>query len=234
MGFKVSRLWNPPYLQVAFDTTSLDFVLRAVRELPQNDHLLIEAGTPLIKSYGVNVISKIREARPDAFIVADLKTLDTGNLEARMVADAAGDAAVVSALAPISTIAKFIDEAHKTGIYAVMDTLNCQDPVAVMKDLKKLGSLPDVVELHRAIDLEHTKPRWDCIDDIKKISPKTLVAVAGGVKLETVPDALKAKADILVVGRAITGSKDIRNTAEQIIAKIGNPEIDQFRVMTDF
>lgn len=234
MGFKVSRLWNPPYLQVAFDTTSLDFVLRAVRELPQNDHLLIEAGTPLIKSYGVNVISKIREARPDAFIVADLKTLDTGNLEARMVADAAGDAAVVSALAPISTIAKFIDEAHKTGIYAVMDTLNCQDPVAVMKELKKLGSLPDVVELHRAIDLEHTKPRWDCIDDIKKISPKTLVAVAGGVKLETVPDALKAKADILVVGRAITGSKDIRNTAEQIIAKIGNPEIDQFRVMTDF
>jgi len=88
MGFKVSRLWDAPYLQVAFDTTSLEFVLQAMKELPQNDHLLIEAGTPLIKRFGTDVITKIREVRPDAFIVADFKTLDTGNLEARMVADA--------------------------------------------------------------------------------------------------------------------------------------------------
>lgn len=234
MGFKVSRLWDPPYLQVAFDTTSLDFVLSAIQELPKNDHLLIEAGTPLIKRFGTDVISKIREVRPDAFIVADLKTLDTGNLEARMIADAAGDAVVVSALAPVSTIIKAIEEAHKTGIYAVLDTLNVPDPVPLIKELAEKDSLPDVVEIHRAIDLEHTEPRWDSIEEIKKISPRTLVAVAGGLKLETVPTALKQKADILVVGRAITGSKDIRTATEQIIAKIGNPEIDQFRVMTDF
>ena len=234
MGFKVSRLWNPPYLQVAFDTTSLDFVLRAVKQLPQNDHLLIEAGTPLIKRFGTDVISKIREVRPDAFIVADLKTLDTGNLEARMIADAAGDAVVISALAPVSTIVKAIEEAHKTGIYAIVDTLNQPNPVPLIEELVKNNAIPDVVELHRAIDLESTEPRWDCIDDIKRISPRTLVAVAGGVKLETIPTALKANADILVIGRAITGSKDIRGTAEQIIAKIGNPEIDQFRIMTDF
>lgn len=234
MGFKVSRLWNPPYLQVAFDTTSLDFVLRAVKELPQNDHLLIEAGTPLIKRFGTDVISKIREARPDAFIVADLKTLDTGNLEARMVADAAGDAVVVSALAPVQTIVKVIEEAHKTGIYAIVDTLNLADPVPLIKDLVSKGAIPDVVELHRGIDVESNEYAWGSIDAIKEASPRTFIAVAGGVKLETIPDALKAKADILVVGRAITGSKDIRGTAEQFIARIGNPEIDQFRIMTDF
>ncbi|WNY25661.1 bifunctional 5,6,7,8-tetrahydromethanopterin hydro-lyase/3-hexulose-6-phosphate synthase [Methanolapillus millepedarum] len=234
MGFKVSRLWNPPYLQVAFDTTSLDFVLSAVKQLPQNDHLLIEAGTPLIKRFGTDVISKIREARPDAFIVADLKTLDTGNLEARMVADAAGDAIVVSALAPIETIRKVIEEAHKTGIYAIVDTLNCADPVSVVEKLIALKAIPDVVELHRGIDIENTKPDWEKISAIKKISPKTFIAVAGGVKLENIPKALSDGADILVVGRAITGSKDIRGMAEQFIAKIGNPEIDQFRVMTDF
>ncbi|MDY0267442.1 MAG: bifunctional 5,6,7,8-tetrahydromethanopterin hydro-lyase/3-hexulose-6-phosphate synthase, partial [Methanimicrococcus sp.] len=232
MGFKVSRLFNPPYLQVAFDTTSLDFVLSAVKQLPQNDHLLIEAGTPLIKRFGTDVISKIREARPDAFIVADLKTLDTGNLEARMVADAAGDAAVVSALAPVATISKFIEEAHKTGIYAIVDTLNLDDPIPLLKELVARNTIPDIVELHRGIDVETTEYAWGSIDEIKKICPKTFIAVAGGVRLDTVPMALKAGADILVVGRAITGSKDLQTAAEQFIARIGNPEIDQFRIMT--
>lgn len=234
MGFKVSRLFNPPYLQVAFDTTSLEFVLNAVKELPQNDHLLIEAGTPLIKRFGTDVISKIREVRPDAFIVADLKTLDTGNLEARMVADAAGDAVVVSALAPVPTIVKAIQEAHKTGIYAIVDMLNVDNPVPLIKELVSLGAVPDVVELHRGIDVENSEHAWGSIDAIKEINPKIMIAVAGGVRLDTVPLALKAKADILVVGRAITGSKDIRGTTEQFIAKIGNPEVDQFRIMTDF
>ncbi len=231
MGFKVTRLWNPPYLQVAFDNPNLEFALGAISQIPKSDHVIIEAGTPLIKRYGVDVISKIREVRPDAFIVADLKTLDTGNLEARMVADAAGDAIVVSALAPINTINKLIEEAHKTGIYAVMDTLNQPDPISV---LKQLDVMPDVIELHRGIDIEGTEHAWGNIADIKKVAPKALVAVAGGVRLDKVPVALSQGADILVVGRAIAGARDIREAAEQFINALNKPEIDQFRVMTDF
>ena len=233
MGFKVTRLWDPPYLQVAFDNPNLEFVLSAISQIPNSDHVIIEAGTPLIKRYGMDVISKIREIKPDAFIVADLKTLDTGNLEARMVADAAGDAIVVSALAPISTIDKLIEEAHKTGIYAVMDTLNQYDPISVLKQLKVM---PDVIELHRGIDLEkeNTQHAWGNIEDIKKLAPKILVAVAGGVRLDKVPVALGQGADILVVGRAITNSKDVREVAEEFISALNKPEIDQFRVMTDF
>jgi bifunctional enzyme Fae/Hps len=231
MGFKVSRLWDPPYLQVALDNPNLEAVLNVVRQLPKSDHLILEAGTPLIKRYGVDVITKLREVKPDAFIVADLKTLDTGNLEARMVADATADAIVVSALAPVPTLEKAISEAHKTGIYAVMDTLNHPDPMDV---LEKLNELPDVVELHRAIDVEDTAYAWGSIEAIKELSPKILVAVAGGVRVHTIPDTLKAGADILVVGRAITNSKDIRQSAEQFVEGLNKPEIDQFRVMTDF
>lgn len=231
MGFKVTRLWDPPYLQVAFDNPDIQFVQSAISQIPKSDHVIIEAGTPLIKRYGMDVISKIREVRPDAFIVADLKTLDTGNLEARMVADAAGDAIVVSALAPINTIDKLIEEAHKTGIYAVMDTLNQQDPISVLKQLKVM---PDVIELHRGIDIEGTEHAWGNIAEIKKIAPKTLVAVAGGVRLDKVPVALGQGADILVVGRAITNAKDVREVAEQFINSLNKPEIDQFRIMTDF
>ncbi|MDD2440279.1 MAG: bifunctional 5,6,7,8-tetrahydromethanopterin hydro-lyase/3-hexulose-6-phosphate synthase [Methanosarcinaceae archaeon] len=231
MGFKVPRLWDAPYLQIAFDNPNLPFVLAAISQIPQNDHVIIEAGTPLIKRYGVDVISKIREVRPDAFIVADLKTLDTGNLEARMVADAAGDAVVVSALAPINTIKKLIEEAHKTGIYAVMDTLNQPDPISV---LKQLDEMPDIIELHRGIDIEDSEHLWGNISEIKAIAPKAFVAVAGGVRLDKVELALSQGADILVVGRAITGSKDIRDASEQFINKLNKPEIDQFRIMTDF
>ena len=231
MGFKVTRLWDPPYLQIAFDNPNLETALSAISQIPNSDHVIIEAGTPLIKRYGVDIISKIRQVRPDAFIVADLKTLDTGNLEARMVADAAGDAIVVSALAPINTIDKLIEEAHKTGIYAVMDTLNEHDPISVLNNLK---IMPDVIELHRGIDIESTEHAWGDIAEIKKVAPKALIAVAGGVRLDKVPVALNQGVDILVVGRAITNAKDVREVAEQFINSLNKPEIDQFRIMTDF
>lgn len=235
MGFKVSRLWDPPYLQVALDNPNIDQILGVIKSLPDSDHLILEAGTPLIKRYGTDVISKLREVAPNAFIVADLKTLDTGNLEARMVADATADAVVVSALAPTSTIDKVIEEAHKTGIYAVLDTLNLPDPMPL---LRKLKVLPDVVELHRAIDVEETEYQWGSIPEIKTLAEKqsknVLIAVAGGVRVDNIGEALGAGADILVVGRAITNAKDVYQTAEMFIEGLAKDETDQFRVMTDF
>jgi bifunctional enzyme Fae/Hps len=46
--------------------------------------------------------------------------------------------------------------------------------------------------------------------------------------------ALKAGADMVVVGRAITASKDVRFAAEEFLEQMSKEEIDQFRVMTDF
>jgi len=232
MGFKVQRLWDPPYLQVALDLVDMNKVTQVLTELPANDHLIIEAGTPLIKRFGLNVISDMRKIRPNAFIIADLKILDTGNLEARMAADASADAVVISGLAPVSTLEKAIIEAKKTGIYSIVDMLNVADPV---KLIAGLSVKPDIVELHRAIDAEETKHAWGNIAALKKAAGgKLLVATAGGIRAEVVKDALKSGADILVVGRAITASKDIRSAAEIFLENLNREEIDQFRVMTDF
>jgi len=232
MGFKVQRLWDPPYLQVALDIVDLGKLRSVLSSLPENDHLIIEAGTPLIKKFGLQVISEIRAVRPDAFIVADMKILDTGNLEARMAADASADAVVMSGLAPVSTIEKAIAEARKTGIYSVIDMLNVEDPVGLIATLKVR---PDIVELHRAIDAEHTSHAWGNIGDIKKAAGgKLLVATAGGIRVPVVKEALKTGADILVVGRAITASKDVRHAAEEFLEELDKEEIDQFRIMTDF
>jgi len=232
MGFKVQRLWDPPYLQVALDLVDMNKVFQVLSELPENDHLIIEAGTPLVKKFGLNVISEMRKVRPNAFIIADLKVLDTGNLEARMAADASADAVVISGLAPKSTLEKAIGEAKKTGIYSIVDMLNVPDPVKV---IESLSIKPDIVELHRAIDAEETKHAWGNIAALKKAAGgKLLVATAGGIRAEVVKDALKSGADILVVGRAITASKDIRSSAEIFLENLNREEIDQFRVMTDF
>jgi bifunctional enzyme Fae/Hps len=232
MGFKVQRLWDPPYLQVALDLVDMNKVTQVLTELPSNDHLIIEAGTPLIKRFGLNVISEMRKIRPNAFIIADLKILDTGNLEARMAADASADAVVISGLAPVSTLEKAISEAKKTGIYSIVDMLNVADPV---KLISGLSVKPDIVELHRAIDAEETKHAWGNIAALKKAAGgKLLVATAGGIRADVVKDALKSGADILVVGRAITASKDIRSAAEIFLENLNKEEIDQFRVMTDF
>jgi bifunctional enzyme Fae/Hps len=232
MGFKVPRLWDPPYLQVALDIVDLGKLRSVLSSLPENDHLIIEAGTPLIKKFGLNVISEIRAVKPNAFIVADMKILDTGNLEARMAADSSADAVVMSGLAPASTIEKAITEARKTGIYSVIDMLNVEDPVGLIASLKVK---PDIVELHRAIDAEHTSHAWGNIGDLKKAAGgKLLVATAGGIRVPVVKEALKTGADILVVGRAITASKDVRHAAEEFLEQLNKEEIDQFRIMTDF
>jgi len=232
MGFKVTRLWDPPYLQVAMDLVDMGKVAEVLKCVPQNDHVIIEAGTPLIKKFGLSVIGEIRKLRPNAFIIADMKILDTGNLEARMAADATADAVVVSGLAPNSTIEKAISEARKVGIYSIVDMLNVQSPAKLIASLKVK---PDIVELHRAIDVEETAHAWGDIPAIKKAAGgKLLVATAGGIRVDVVKDALKSGADILVVGRAITASKDIGHAADEFIEKLNRDEIDQFRVMTDF
>ncbi len=232
MGFKISKLWDPPYLQVALDTPSMELTKKVLESLPESDHLILEAGTPLIKRYGLDIIKKMREIRRDAFIVADLKTLDVGNLEARMAADATADALVVSGLAPTATIEKVITEAKKTGIYSVIDMLNVGDPKSL---LEQLTTMPDVVELHRGIDVEskEMKHAWGDIKDIKSLSDKMLVAVAGGIMADNAKEAIKSGADILIIGRAITKAKDIEGIARRFL-KLMKEEIDQFRVMTDF
>jgi bifunctional enzyme Fae/Hps len=234
LGMKVTKLWDPPYLQVALDIPKWEHMGRVVKELPRNDHLIIEAGTPLIKRYGVDIVGKIKEIKPDTFVVADLKTLDTGNLEVRMVADSGADAVVISGLAPLRTMEKAIEEAKKTGIYASLDMLNVDNPIEVLSELTVGGLMPDVVELHRAIDVElEEKHAWGNIAELKRIGGKILVAVAGGIREDNAPEAISGGADIIIVGRGITNSSDVEGVSRRFL-RLLKEEIDQYRVMTDF
>ena len=232
MGFKVPRLWRPPYLQIALDIPKLERVKKIIKELPESDRIILEVGTPLLKKYGVNVIRELREVAKDMFIVADLKTLDVGKVEVDLAFEETADAVVVAGLATSETIDKFIKEAKRLGVYAIMDLMNVGNPVNKLKSLEKL---PDVAILHRAIDAEKTgKTRWEIIKEMRKVfqSQKFLIAVAGGITPETAPEALRNGADIIIVGRYITQSKDVERATREFLKSTREmtEDIDLFRV----
>ena len=151
MGFKVPRLWRPPYLQISMDAPELEKTKKILAQLPGSDRIIIEAGTPLIKRYGTKVISDLRTVAKDSFMVADLKTLDVGKVEVDIAFEDTADAVVAAGLAPPETLDAFTHEAKRLGIYAVIDMLNVDDPCGKLTQLKEF---PDVVILHRGIDQE--------------------------------------------------------------------------------
>ncbi|WP_423792063.1 bifunctional 5,6,7,8-tetrahydromethanopterin hydro-lyase/3-hexulose-6-phosphate synthase [Methanocaldococcus indicus] len=220
VGFRDCKLENTPYLQIALDVPTMEDLEFILNSLPNSDHLILEAGTPLIKRFGLEVIEEIRNYF-DGFIVADLKTLDTGRVEVRLAFEHTANAVVISGLAPKETILKAIDECEKCGLISYLDMLNVDNPKKLYNSLEKK---PDVVVLHRGIDEEKNKK----IDNIKF---DCLTAIAGGVRLEDI-DKLIEIYDIVVVGRAITKSKDPGRVVRYILNKMGY-DIDTYRLYFD-
>ena len=237
MGFKVPRLWRPPYLQIALDAPNLEGAKKVLEQLPGSDRIIIEVGTPLIKRYGTRVINELRQTAKakDKFVIADLKTLDVGKVEVDIAYEDTADAVVAAGLAPPETLDATVSEARRMGIYAVIDMLNVED---VMAKLKSIKDLPDIVILHRGIDQE--SGRTCGLERIKMIrdafpNRKLLIAVAGGIVPETAKEALELGADILIVGRYVTQSRDIVRAVRDFLelTPAMREDIDLYRVHTE-
>lgn len=195
------------YLQIAFNR-SLFEVRSMINKLPASDRIIIEAGTPFIKRYGMSGISSIKswwnlKNSGNPYIVADLKTMDRGLTEVSQAATAGASAATCLGLAPIETIDEFIKECEKVGIDSMIDMMNVQFPFEVLQKLKKM---PNIVVLHRGVD-ENVKNREKTIplDQIRRIKGaynNVLISVAGG---ETTRDVMRTffnDSDIAVVWRS--------------------------------
>jgi bifunctional enzyme Fae/Hps len=235
MGFKVPRLWRPPYLQIALDAPSLEGAKKVIEQLPGSDRIILEVGTPLIKRYGTRGINELRQIARDKFIIADLKTLDVGKVEVDIAYEDTADAVVAAGLAPPETLDATIQEAKRLGIYAVIDMLNVED---VLSKLKSIKEFPDIVILHRGIDQETGRSSGlERIKIIRQAFPnkKFLIAVAGGIVPETAKEALDQGADILIVGRYVTQSKDIERSVRDFLELTPSmrEDVDLYRVHTE-
>lgn len=238
------------YLQVALNGT-LDDAYRVINSLPLSDRILIEAGTPLIKKYGMSsithlkswwqgrlsgeeqvfssIINQLRNAEvnksfsfsansvsdapppspsasiptlsrsTDAYIVADLKTMDRAVTETTEVKMAGASAAVVLGIAPLETINAFIDSCQKLAMDSMIDMMNCDQPYKILRRLK---NLPDVVILHRGVDEEsYSRDKSLPYHNIVKVkgSFNIILSMAGGDTSREVQRAVFNGADIVVV-----------------------------------
>lgn len=193
------------YLQIALNST-LSEAFNIIDKLPPSDRILIEAGTPLIKQYGIGVVADLRkqwgrqvESFVNPYIVADLKTMDRGETEVKLAYFAGASAVISLGQAPLETINIFIESCKKYGLDSMVDMMNIDQPVKILRKLKKL---PDVVILHRGVDEEvfnKAKPVPYIQINKTRASYSTLISIAGGDTIREVQRAIFNDANIVIV-----------------------------------
>lgn len=201
-------------LQVALDFIDLSRAITLAGEALSGGCDWLEAGTPLIKSEGLNCIRELRAKFPKTKIVADMKIMDTGRLEVEIAAKAGANVVAVLGCAHDETIKECVDAGRNYGAQVIVDLLEVKDLVSRAKKVESLGA--DYVSLHIPID-EQMKGEIS-FENVRKVNKevKIPVAVAGGINSENAMDAVKAGASIIIVGGAITKSMDARKAAADI------------------
>lgn len=192
-------------LQVAIDLLTTEAALElAGKVAPYVD--IIELGTPLIKAEGLSVVTAMKKAFPNKLIFADMKTADTGALEAEIAFKAGADLVTVMGTVDDATIKGAVEAAKKYGKKVVVDTIGVKDRVKRAQEVISFGVA--FVELHAGLD-EQALPGYSVqtlINEGKQA--KVPFSIAGGVNIDTIKDVVAAGAEVAVAGGAIYGATD--------------------------
>ena len=248
------------YLQIALNST-LEEAKLIISQIPLDKRIILEVGTPLIKTYGLKAIKMIRkwweerifntavqveveneiekwtkilteisvkkaeikqkEITFTPYIVADLKCMDRGAREVEIAKEGGANGAVVLGQAPVETINAFIDRCEKLGLDSMIDMINVEYSLEILRKLKKL---PNVIILHRGVDEEAFNPESEVpYHEIHRIKENydILVAVAGGDTIQEVQRAIFNDADIVVVWKSFYQSTaQTAKLAEEFLKEI--------------
>src|SRR5678815_478334 len=128
-----------PIVQISLDVTEIDEAVSTAEMALRAGVDWLEAGTPLIIAHGMLGVRKLRERFPSTPIVADLKTMDGGWLEAELMAKAGATHVVVMARAHVETIKVCVKAGKDYNIKIMGDNLGCPDMVAGAKMLEDHG-----------------------------------------------------------------------------------------------
>ena len=158
----------------------------------------------------------------EPYIVADLKCMDLGKREAEIAASAGASAATCLGMAPIETIDEFIESCNELGIDSMVDMMNIENPILI---LRKLKNPPNIVILHRGVDeTKKNKEKqipWYQVQQVKGNYNNILIAVAGGDKIKEVRSAVFNGADIVVLWEAFYRSTEkTAELAEEFLKEI--------------
>jgi len=203
-----------PVLQLALDFVDLPRALQVAEEAVAGGADWLEAGTPLIKSEGLQAVRDLKSRWPDLTVVADMKTMDAGRAEVEYAAKAGAQIVGILGAASDATIRECIEAARNYGAEIIVDMVQVDDVVARARAVEEMGA--SYIGIHVAIDEQmQGKTPWETLQEVVK-AVTIPVAVAGGINSETAALAVKAGASIVVIGGAITKAGDATGATQAI------------------
>ncbi len=194
-----------PLLQVALDFTDLKQALHVASITIDAGAHIMELGTPLIKSYGLQALVALKELIRDRLIVADLKTIDAIELEFIPFAKHGVHAVTLLSFIDEDVIGDAISLCRELGIDLIVDLIHQQNPIEKALRLADLGV--NIVNIHIGVDVQRKRniSVRQLLKEVEEIADTgIIVAVAGGIKPKDVRLFVEHGAKIIVIGSAIT------------------------------
>lgn len=207
-----------PIVQISLDVVKIDEALSTAQMALRAGVDWLEAGTPLIIAEGMHGVRALRERFPNTPIVADLKTMDGGYLEAELMAKAGANYIVVMARAHEETIKCVVKAGRDLGVKIMGDNLACPDMVAGAKQLEDFGC--DYVIHHIGFDERRGiaamgRRMPSPLDQLREVvkAVKVPVQAVGGLSIEQAVRTPEYGAPLVVLGAPLTIDADAFKTA---------------------
>ncbi len=212
-----------PLVQIALDFVNLNRALKVAEAATAGGADWLEAGTPLIKSEGLDCLRALRKKFPQKTVVADMKIMDVGRIESESAFKAGANVVCVLGVADDSTVRECVEAAKNYGGRVMVDLLGVSDPTRRAKEVEKMGI--DYIGMHTSID-EQMRGK-DPFSQLREVSRKVSVpvAVAGGINSETAAKAIDAGASVVIVGGAVIKAKDPREATRVIKEAIKDKKV---------
>ncbi len=201
-------------LQLALDSSNsreAKSILEKVSDLVD----IVEIGTPLLMKEGVKVVTEVKNAYPQLEVLADLKIMDAGDIEASIGFEAGADIVTVLGVAHDVTIRRAVNQARTLNKKVMVDLIAVGDVWARIDQIDPIA--PDYCCVHTAFDLQdHGVHPLREIQLVQSALKRTEMAVAGGINPEILPDILAYRPAVVIVGGFITNHPDPRQAALEI------------------
>ncbi|GIN72953.1 3-hexulose-6-phosphate synthase [Bacillus sp. J14TS2] len=197
-------------LQLALDLVDIPGAIEVVKEVEEHVDV-VEIGTPVVINEGLKAVKEVKAAFPNLTVLADLKIMDAAGYEVSQASAAGADIITILGAAEDESIKGAVEEAKKQGKQILVDMIAVKDIATRAKELDELGA--DYICVHTGYDLQAVgKNSFEDLQTIKSVVKNAKTAIAGGIKLETLPEVIKQQPDLVIVGGGIT-SKEDKNAA---------------------
>jgi 3-hexulose-6-phosphate synthase/6-phospho-3-hexuloisomerase len=207
-----------PIVQISLDLTTIEEALDTAEMAMRAGVDWLEAGTPLILAEGLRGVRSLRERFPQVPIVADLKTMDGGYLEAEMMAKAGATHVVVMSQAHEETIRCVVKAGRDYGVQVMGDNLASADMIAAAKRIEDLGC--DFVIHHIGYDerrgiAARGQRAPNPLDQLRQVVQAVGVPVqaVGGLSLEQAIECPRHGAPLVVLGAPLVIDSERFQTA---------------------